>query len=247
MNGPRALVFVLAGWVSALLAPAADIAGGFDAANRLYEQGRFAEAAVEYQKLIESGPVAPALYFNLGNAFFKAGSIGRAIAAYRQAQQLAPRDPDVRTNLQFVRNQVQGPTLQPGRWERALQRLTANEWTVLASVAFWMWLLLLAAIQLRPAWKSSLRTLVWVSGTATVLLGAGLGAVLSVNSNRTAIVIAREAAIHNGPLDESPGVLTIHDGAEVQVLDRKDAWLQVGVANQAGWLKRDQVILVSAK
>ncbi len=244
MKGNRVLLFALLGWAGAASAAAADVAAGFDAANRLYEQGRFADAAVEYQKLIESGPPAPALYFNLGNAFFKAGAAGRAIAAYRQAQQIAPRDPDVRANLQFVRGQVQGPTRQPGRWERGLQRLTANEWTVLASVALWMWLLLLAAIQLRPAWKSSLRSLVWLSGTATVLLAAGLGAALSVDSNRTAIVTVRDAAVHNGPLEESPGVLTVHDGAEVQVVDRKDDWFQVSVADRTGWLKRDQVILV---
>ncbi|HEU0039111.1 MAG TPA: tetratricopeptide repeat protein, partial [Verrucomicrobiae bacterium] len=75
---------------------AVDISSAFDAANRLYEQSKFAEAASAYEKLVQNGAVSPALCFNLGNAFFKASQVGRAIAAYRQAERLTPRDPDVR-------------------------------------------------------------------------------------------------------------------------------------------------------
>ena len=121
----------------AAASPAA-LSDPFDSANRLYEQGKFPEAASAYEGLIRSGPVSPALYFNLGNAWFKSGQTGRAIAAYRRAERIAPRDPDLRANLQFVRNQVQGPTLLPDRWERGLSRLTVNEWTVLAAVALWL-------------------------------------------------------------------------------------------------------------
>ena len=55
----------------------------FDAANRLYEQGKFKEAIAAYEALAKSGSVSPALFFNLGNSFYKAGEIGRAIGSYR--------------------------------------------------------------------------------------------------------------------------------------------------------------------
>src|ERR1051325_4488967 len=106
---------------------AADISSEFDSANKLYGQGKFSEAASAYEKLARSGSVSPAVYFNLGNAFFKSGEIGRAIAAYRQAEKIAPRDPDVRANPQFIRNQIQGPTLSPSRWQHSLATLTRNE------------------------------------------------------------------------------------------------------------------------
>src|SRR5689334_7524861 len=110
-------------------AVAADTFPDFDAANRLYEQGKFPEAAAAYEKIAQSGPASAAVYFNLGNARFKSGEAGRAVAAYREAERLAPRDPEVRANLQFVRNQVQGPTLKPRFAERWFGRLTVNEWT----------------------------------------------------------------------------------------------------------------------
>src|SRR5204862_1754388 len=80
----------------------------FDQANKLYEQGKYQEAASAYQKLLQTEPGSAALYFNLGNAWFKAGQSGRAIAAYRQAERLAPRDPNLRFNLNFVRKKVSG-------------------------------------------------------------------------------------------------------------------------------------------
>src|SRR5450756_8753 len=88
-------------WLVALLlavnawnAKATSAESDFDAANKLYEQGKFTEAVGAYEKLIQSGSGSAALYFNLGDACFKAAQVGRALVAYRQAAQLSPRDQD---------------------------------------------------------------------------------------------------------------------------------------------------------
>ena len=61
---------------------------------------------------------------------------------------------------------------------------------------------------------------------------------------RTAIVITREAAVRYGPLAESPIAFTVHDGAELRVLDQKDEWLQVSAGpRRVGWLRRDQTLV----
>lgn len=239
----RLVLTILLGWVPGSFAgPAAATAADFDLANKLYEQGKYAEAAGKYEQLLRDHIVSPAVYFNLGNAFYKSDQIGRAIASYRQAGRLAPRDPDLRANLQFVRNQIQGPTLVPGRSQRWLGTLTLNEWTLLAATAFWSWLLLLTLIQLRPAWKQALRTSMLFSGTATAVLALCLAAAWQTNSNQTAIVVTHEAVVHNGPLDESQTAFVVHDGAELVVLDRKDDWLQVNAGDRrSGWLKREQL------
>ena len=83
--------------------------------------------------MIHSGTVSPAIYFNLGNAYFKAGQLGRAIAALREAEKLAPRDPDVRANLQFIRGRVQGPAAAASSWQQWFATLTINEWAVLTA------------------------------------------------------------------------------------------------------------------
>src|SRR5258707_14398039 len=70
-----------------------DLSSAFQSANKLYEESKFAEAAVAYEKLVQSGQTSPALYFHLVKPLFKSGQIGRAIVACRQATHFAPHDP----------------------------------------------------------------------------------------------------------------------------------------------------------
>jgi tetratricopeptide (TPR) repeat protein len=247
-RGPRMLLcaalllltLLVPAWAQASLADAA-----FDSANKLYEQGKFAEAAAAYEKLLQGGQTSLALSFNFGNALFKSGHAGRAIAAYRQAEQLAPRDPDLRANLQFARNQVQGPTLTPTRWQRWLGRLTLNEWAVLTTASLWLFLLLLTLLQWRPRLKPSLRAYAITLAVLVVLFGLCTAAAFrQTRLTRIAVVTAPEATAHYGPLAESPNAFTVHDGAELLVLDQKDEWLQVSAGpRRTGWLKREQVQL----
>lgn len=232
---------------TAFAAPRAadDVAARFEAANRLYDHGRFAEAAAAYEAILASGRVSPALYFNLGNARFKAGQTGRALVAYRRAAERAPRDPDVLANLQFLREQVAGPTWRPGRLDRWLGRLTLNEWTWLAAGAFWAGLLLLAAGQVWPGARRMLRWPTRLALAAALFFGGALAAVWARESGATlAVVTVRETVAHNGPFEESPEAFRASDGAELRVLDRKEDWLQVSDGRgRPAWVRRDAVFL----
>ena len=117
---------------------AADAAGDFSAANKFYAEGKFSAAATAYERILNSGGHSPNLLFNYGNAEFKCGNLGQAIAAFRRAELLAPRDSEIRANLDFVRNQVQGSTVRESRWQNWPGQFTLNEWTLLTAVAFWL-------------------------------------------------------------------------------------------------------------
>jgi len=237
------MVFFLAAFISSAAGPLSP--GDFDAANKLYEQGQFREAASAYQKLLETGHASDAIYFNLGNAWFKSGQIGRAIAAYRKAEQISPRDPDVRANLQFARNQVQGPTLLPGRLQRWLSRLNLNEWSFLTAGSFWGLFLLLAVRQWVPSLKSSQRGYIVALIVITVLCGACFAlAYRDSRSARRAVVVANEAIARQAPLDESSEAFKLHDGAELRVIDRKNDWLQVTAGPRwIGWVRQNLLLL----
>ncbi len=243
---PLLLLAVAAAWIFTGSAMAADISAEFNAANKLYAEGKFADAAATYGKILQSQSVSPELYFNYGNAEFKSGNFGRAIAAYRQAAQLTPRDAEVRANLDFARNQVQGPTLRESRWSRAagwLGLLTLDEWTGLAAVALWLMFALLAATQIRPAFKTALRGFVPGAVIVTLLSGACLGVDAAIHfSRQTAVVVVPDATARSGPFDEAQGAFTAHDGAELAVLAHRDNWLQVtDRSGRIGWLQRRQV------
>jgi tetratricopeptide (TPR) repeat protein len=228
----------------ALRAQAADAAAEFDSANDLYAKGKFSEAAGLYEQMAAGGQVSSALLFNLGNAAFKSGQIGRAIAAYSRAERLSPRDPDVRANLQFARNEISGgDSVRPDWCERLLGRLTLNGWTTLASVFFWVWFGLLAAREWKPAWRPALRHFTLLAGVAAVGLWLGTGALwFDRHANPRAVVVDRDAVVRGGPLDDAQSVYTARDGVELTVLDRRDDWLQVNDGHQRiGWVKRGAV------
>src|SRR3990170_1403577 len=60
----------------------------FRAANQAYDQKSFSTAVDQYQTLLEKGTVSAAVYYNLGNAYFRLGNLGEAIWCYRKALKL---------------------------------------------------------------------------------------------------------------------------------------------------------------
>ena len=234
-----------------IFAANASAAGGpsdFSAANKLYAEGKFAEAAAGYQQVLQARRVSPTLYFNYGNAEYKSGNLGRAIAAYRRAALLAPRDAEVRANLEFVRNQVSGPTLRESHWEDWLGTFSLNEWTGITATAFWFLFVLLAARQLRPSLKSALRGLTPGALIVTLLAGACLGIEATSHfSRQTAVIVEPEATARSGPFDDAQSAFTVHNGAELAVVDRRNDWLQVtDGSGRIGWLPEKQVEVLPA-
>lgn len=245
----------LGGWLLLLLAmvsvaPANGASNGelgalFESGNKAYEQGKYADAAAAYENIRHAGGSSPALLFNLGNSYLKLNQTGRAIAAYKTARQLAPRDADIRANLQFARRLVQGPTVYQNLWERWLNWFTPNEWTVAAASSAWIFFVLLAIRQFKPELKTSFRALIPIFGGATVVLVVCVLILYQDRSDRIAIVVSDVAIAHKGPLDESPAAFTIHDGAELRLLDAKEDWFQVTAdSRRIGWLKRSDALLI---
>lgn len=222
----------------------------FDAANKLYEQGKFSEAARAYQQIIDGGARSTALYFNLGNAWFKASQNGRAIAAFRQAERLSPRDPNVQFNLAFARKRVTSgePAADP-LLQRLLAGLTLDEWTLLAAAAFWIAMLLLAAGELRESFRATARRYALMAGI-TAMLGAAAVLVYRSFQDGKAVIVVGEAVVRSGPFDEAKVLHQFRDGTEIEVLDRKQlagekgqTWFHVrNPAAQSGWIKEDQLI-----
>jgi tetratricopeptide (TPR) repeat protein len=229
--------------ISAINSMAADVSADFDVANKLYAEGKFADAADFYKKILQTGATSPNLLFNYGNAEFKAGHLGRAVTAYRLAKQLSPREADVRANLEFARSRVQGAASPASRWENWLGTLTVNEWTALAAVSFWLTFTLLAIMQIWPTLKTFLRSFTRVVAVVMILSVLCCSAAVSIHiSKKTAVVVAPDLVARSGPFDDAQNAFTAHDGTEFSVLSQHDDWVQVtDGSGKIGWLERKQV------
>ncbi|HEY5297844.1 MAG TPA: tetratricopeptide repeat protein [Verrucomicrobiae bacterium] len=257
---------VVSYWILVLLALgfagnifAADFTSDFSTANKLYAEGKFSDAANLYEKILASGKTSPNLLFNYGNAEFKSGNLGKAIAAFRRAELLAPRDSEIRANLNFVRNQVQDATVRESFWQNWLGNFSLNEWAVCAAILFWLTFILLAARQIlverasRPfdgQMKRTGRMPMPLQSRGTlftlILLTIFCIAILSVQavnhfSKQTAVAISASTA-RSGPFDDAQNTFAVHDGAEFSVLDRHADWVQIADGTgKIGWLPTKQV------
>lgn len=231
----------------ALVAGAADDpVSRFESANLLYEKGQFEPAAQAYEALIREGVRSAPLLFNAGNAWFKAGKRGRAVAWWLQAEAVEPRNDRIQINLEFVRKEVHGGVVSAPQWPAQLRRVNLNEWAGLLLCASWLCFGSLAVMAWQPAWRGRLRAPAILGGLAiAVTLSLLVITLRDRNQTIVAVVTTDEAVVRFGPLAASQSAFVARDGTEFLVIDRKDEWLRVSdVQGRDGWLLSNQVIQV---
>lgn len=65
----------------------------FQQANQAYQNADYSQASELYEKLVKDNVSSAELFFNLANTYFRQNQLGRAIFNFKQALNLAPRDP----------------------------------------------------------------------------------------------------------------------------------------------------------
>lgn len=207
----------------------------------------YREAAELLETVLADGYRNGAVYYNLGNARFRAGEYGRAIAAYRKAKPFRPRDPYLEANLRQALSVAPGalPEPPPPWWRHVLfwstwlsypekWYLTMAGFIVAAAIAAGALLLR----RPRGYWFSAAVCLV-----ASVLCVDAVLAYAQVNDSRLAVV-TQETIVRKGigsdyePAFDQP----LKDGAEFTVLSENGDWVFghfAGIGD--GWLRRDHV------
>lgn len=217
----------------------ADTPAAFKEAAGLYDLGRFDEAIARYESLRAAGVVSANLYFNLGNACFKNGNIGRAIINYERARQLTPRDPDIRGNLRFALNESRAnenvAATGGSAWlEAARDYLTMGEWTLFATVCYWLAALGGIVLLWLPAVRRWLRAPVIALAALTLIGGAGMAAkATSENGPPAAVVVAKEVQARFAPVEDSLRHFTSYAGQKVWIVGERGS----GIVGFGGWLE----------
>jgi tetratricopeptide (TPR) repeat protein len=214
----------------------------FDAAKNPAD---YRESAALLESLLADGFRNGAVYYNLGNAYFRAGEFGRAISAYRKAKPYRPRDPYLDANLR------QGLAVAPGRlpepppaWWRHV--LFWSDWLSFPEKAYASFAsFLLAALTACAALLLRRPRAYWFSAALVVIaailcLDSGLNYADIVGSRHG--VVVRETIARKGigkdyePSFDQP----LKDGAEFTVLSENGDWIFghfEGIGD--GWLRRE--------
>lgn len=220
----------------------------FARAEGLYQAQRYDEAAEVYETIRGLGIEDAALYYNLGNAYFKAGKLGLSVLSYERAQALAPGDEDVRTNLTYANELVadaveRAPLPLLVRWAvDAYRGLQPSILAVMLSAAFVVGGVA-STLVLYDTWRSGAIAVLIVCGVLALGSGAALATKVRAEAHRVdAIVLTDNAYVRSGPGDANPRLAEIHEGLKVRVIAEREGWYQVSLANGlTGWLRSSEI------
>ena len=208
-------------------------------AEEFYRQGKFSAALGLYEYDLKTHPN---VYYNIGNCYFKMGSMGLAAANYYRAFKLAPRDADIRNNLSLALS-AGGESLVPAGVPPVLHKaffsLSYDELKGLAMVLWWAFCLLACVWLLkRRGGKITL--------TVALLLALTAGWFYLRHKTETeplAVVAAPVAEIRSGPGTNFPASASVAQGHLLTVQDEKDSWYEVIVKSQGikGWVNKNAI------
>lgn len=215
-----------------------------DAAAR-YEAGDFQAAAGIWESLAREGVEDSHLWYNLGNAYYQQGDLGRAILDYRRAQRLAPRDSEVRDNLALARSRrpdgdtrSTGGGAWSGAWRWLRQHVSPGELAALGLVLLWLGtaLLLLGLLRI-VAWRR-LRVVLIALAVLLPLVSVAAWAVEWTDwSGREAVLLSPTVSVTSGPGTDFLTLFEIHAGAELRIDETRGNWVRVHLGDELeGWI-----------
>src|SRR5947207_15330765 len=138
MKGRRLLVGLCCPVICTFVAASSFAQTDIEKANKEYAQGHFKEAIADYGTLVRSGQWSANLFYDRGNAYFRAGDFGRAILNYERSLALERHHPEAAANLQIARDEARALEMQPSWSERYLQLASINQYSIAAAAAFWV-------------------------------------------------------------------------------------------------------------
>ncbi len=228
-------------------AQVSEAARAFDAGNQHYADGAYQEALAAYQQALDKGYDGGALYYNMGNAYYRLDELGQAIRHYEKARRFIPDDAQLLHNLEIARSQINAPFSSLPTpfwvtwWKRYVVRAGAMPFFI-AGLLFYAAAALLLGHRIwtgtRNPWHRRALSVSLVLGL--LLLSTAFGASLDRSLDRQAVVIADQTALRNAPQKEAFSNLDIHEGILLDVLGQQDGWLEVRLPNGVtGWIQAD--------
>lgn len=218
----------------------------FEKATEAYNKGDYDEAISSYEKILENGKHSAAVYFNLGNSYYKKNEIAPSIYYYEKALLLDPDDPEIQNNLRFARNMTLDaiPPLPQTDLQRYYRQvvfaLSLDGWAYagiffvfLFVAAYLFFLESNAPNRKRAGLISSLVSLM----LAVLCTGLAYLQYRAYQKDQPAIIFAREIPVRSEPNQRSSAAFQLHEGTKVQVRDSLDQWRKIELADgQTGWI-----------
>jgi len=225
-----------------------DNAGVFVDAVRAYKAGNYAAAAAQFEAIAATRVKNSDLFYNIGNAYLKAKDLGRAILWYERAKKLAPSDPDLKFNLAYAQSLLKDKKEAGFSFADVLyfwQGMVSLKWlqytSITLSFCFFIW----ATVQkIRGRQIFSVVGIFIFLTFAATTLAAGLE-YNRINSDVKAVILAEQADVRSGTMDNATLLFDLHAGTRVHVLEKKESHMKIRFAkDKVGWVASSKVGII---
>ena len=216
-------------------------------ANELYANGEYALAASRYEAVIADKGVAPEIYYNLGNTYYKMNEIGRSVLNYERALLLSPNYADALHNLELAKLKIvddipQNEVFFLKRWVNDLMNtFSSNQWFYFGVGLFVLCLVFVGLFLFGSSY--SLRKTSFYAALFSLLISI-LFAIFSgirkdhVTKRSDAVIMVGVVVVKSSPDKKGTDLFQLHEGTKVTVKSTLGEWVEVEVGNgNIGWLE----------
>jgi tetratricopeptide (TPR) repeat protein len=218
-------------------------------ADKLYET-----AILNYGAILERGGIENAkLYYNLANAYFLKGDIGRALLNYRRAQRLDSSDVDIQKNLAFARSRrIDQVNVQAKK--KVLDTLFFWHYDFSLAARFSLCCIffgLFCAIAAVMVWRGRAAGVTAIAVISVVLMVCMLASVLVetqyLAKKAYGVITAEQVTARQGDGTNYQESFRepLHAGTEFNVADRRSGWLHIKLADGSdGWIPENAAEII---
>ena len=219
----------------------------FEQGNAAYNDGDFTKAISLYVQTLDMGSHSAALYFNMGNAYYRLNNVAESIYYFEKAKQLDPDNKDIKTNSAFAQNTTIDaieaiPKSQLAQLQEGIFELfSITTWSTITLV--WIWLFALFFIAYLFLNASQLKRIFFLLSLVSLALFISSFAItFSVNQQQKntqyAILFSNKIDIWSEPNQRGEIQFTLHEGTKIELLESLDEWNKIRIANGSeGWIK----------
>lgn len=225
---------------------AANLTKVWDDANNAYTASNYNDALRGYDSILASGRHSAKLYYNLGNTYFKLGSIGKSVLYYNKAQRLAPSDEDIAYNLSVANARTVDkiaavPEFFVKTWIRDLRNsMNSDSWAWMSVVSLAVALALTVLFLLSG--KMRIRKLGFYLGVLS--LAVFVVSLIFASSQRSKMINEHEAIVMNNavsvkssPDGGSKDIFVLHEGSKVRIVSKIGDWTEIQILDgHKGWV-----------